>query len=99
MSEPVFDVGRPPVGPTLDMNERTLGSAAMIAATARWCATIDSNEASCGPSVTAVICPLSPLGRKSLGTWVNITPVSSTVATKPASTSRGCAIACLSVRS
>jgi len=71
------------------MNERMLGSAATTAATARWCSTIDANEASWAPSVTAVIWPLSPLGMKSLGTCVNITPVSTMVAAKPVSTSRG----------
>ena len=68
LSEPELAVERGPPPPTVDMKERTFGSWAMIAATARWCSTIEANEASCAPSVDAEICPLSPLGRKSLGT-------------------------------
>ena len=43
---------------------------ATISATARCRCIMAGNEMSCGPSVEATICPVSPLGRKSLGTEV-----------------------------
>ena len=76
---PVLAVGRGPPAPTDDMNASTFGSWARIAATAHWRWPMAAKEASWAPSVKAVIWPVSPLGRKSLGTALNSVTVAATV--------------------
>ena len=89
LNEPELSVGRELVGPTEDMKERMFGSSAMIAATARCFSAMAAKEMSCAPSVVAEICPLSPLGRKPLGIWLNRIPLKTTDNTKPRITQRG----------
>ena len=89
----MFDVGRDETAPTEDMKERMFGSWATMAATARCFSTMAGKEMSCAPSVTAVICPLSPLGRNPLGMWAKSMPLKTSESTKPKITSLGWAMA------
>ena len=90
----------PPPGPapTDDMKPAMLGSCWTIAATARWCRTMDSNDVPSAVSVVPWIWPMSSLGMKPLGTRVQSATVPSRITAEKPSAVRRWFITHVSVR-